>query len=147
MRRMAALLGKELAELRQNPTIFMPAVLTGLIAVVLPFFVAIIVPAGVLMGFGFPTGMRRVAAIDRRPTPWFWGINGAAGVLASVAAVAISISAGITATLMLGAICYVLLIPPVFVIGVPSTVREPSLAGPAPMDSDMPRHGSPVMPS
>jgi hypothetical protein len=109
--------------------------------------VAIIVPAGVLMGFGFPTGMRRVAAIDRRPTPWFWGINGAAGVLASVAAVAISISAGITATLMLGAICYVLLIPPVFVIGVPSTVREPSLAGPAPMDSDVPRHGSPVMPS
>jgi hypothetical protein len=28
-----------------------------------------IVPAGLLMGFGFPTGMRLVNAIDSRPTP------------------------------------------------------------------------------
>ena len=25
--------------------------------------------------------MRLVEAVDRQPTPWFWGINGAAGVL------------------------------------------------------------------
>ena len=31
-----------------------------------------IVPSGVLMGFGFPTGMEIVNAIDSRPTPWFW---------------------------------------------------------------------------
>src|SRR5439155_8790487 len=31
-----------------------------------------IVPAGILMGFGFPTGMRLVNGIDTRPTPWFW---------------------------------------------------------------------------
>ena len=29
---------------------------------------AAIVPAGAMMGFGFPTGMRLVNAIDRRPT-------------------------------------------------------------------------------
>src|SRR5215831_5299688 len=45
MRRLGALLGKELADLRQNPSVFLPAVLTGAIAVVLPFFVAVIVPA------------------------------------------------------------------------------------------------------
>lgn len=45
MRRTAALLGKEIADLRQNPSVFLPAVLTGFIAVLLPFFVAVIVPA------------------------------------------------------------------------------------------------------
>ena len=39
--------------------------------------VIVIFPAGLLMGFGFPTGMRLVTAIDPQPTPWLWGINGA----------------------------------------------------------------------
>jgi ABC-2 type transport system permease protein len=43
--RVAALLGKELADLRLNPALFMPAALTGFVSLVLPFFVAIIVPA------------------------------------------------------------------------------------------------------
>jgi len=73
--------------------------------------VATIAPAGLLMGFGFPTGLRLISAIDRRPTPWFWGINGAAGVLASIVAVATSIGFGIRTTLTVGAICYLLLIP------------------------------------
>jgi hypothetical protein len=70
-----------------------------------------IAPAGLLMGFAFPAGMRLVAAADRRPTPWFWGINGAAGVLASVLAVMTGIALGIGATLAIGAACYLLLIP------------------------------------
>ena len=36
-----------------------------------------IVPSGVLMGFGSPTGMEIVNAIDSRPTPWLWAVNGA----------------------------------------------------------------------
>ena len=72
-----------------------------------------IAPAGLLLGFGFPTGIRLIAAIDRRPTPWFWGVNGAAGTLASTVAVASSIAFGIGATLTIGATCYVLLIPTV----------------------------------
>jgi len=71
----------------------------------------VIAPVGVLMGLGFPTGMRLVQQRDDRPTPWFWGINGAAGVLASVLAVALSIAFGIHTTLFLGAICYLGLIP------------------------------------
>jgi len=70
-------------------------------------------PAGLLLGFGFPTGMRLLSAIDRRPTPWFWGVNGAAGTLASTVAVASSIAFGIGTTLTIGAACYVLLIPTV----------------------------------
>jgi hypothetical protein len=73
--------------------------------------VLMIAPAGLLMGYGFPTGMRLISAVNRKPTPWFWGINGAAGVLAASLAVALSIALGIGTTYMIGAICYLLLIP------------------------------------
>jgi ABC-2 type transport system permease protein len=45
MRRIAALVHKELADLRQNRAVFFPAILTGLVSILLPFFVAIVVPA------------------------------------------------------------------------------------------------------
>ena len=44
MRRVAALMAKDLAELRLSPGIFVPGVLTGLATVVYPFVIAIIVP-------------------------------------------------------------------------------------------------------
>ena len=44
MKRIAALLGKELADLRGNPAVFMPAVITGVISIVMPFIIAIAVP-------------------------------------------------------------------------------------------------------
>ncbi|MGH9257953.1 MAG: ABC transporter permease subunit [Vicinamibacterales bacterium] len=45
MMRAVALLRKELADLRQNRALFLPALLTGIVSILLPFFVAIIVPA------------------------------------------------------------------------------------------------------
>jgi hypothetical protein len=72
---------------------------------------AVIFPAGLLMGFGFPTGMRLVNAIDSRPTPWFWGVNGAAGVLAAGLAVLCSIGFSVDATVEVGGACYGLLTP------------------------------------
>jgi ABC-2 type transport system permease protein len=45
MRRITALMAKDLAELRQSPGIFVPAVLTGLATIVYPFVIAIIVPS------------------------------------------------------------------------------------------------------
>ncbi|MGH7785181.1 MAG: hypothetical protein ACREO5_15240, partial [Candidatus Binatia bacterium] len=81
------------------------------LAVRIAICVASVAPAGILLGFGFPTGMRVIASIDPAPTPWFWGINGAAGVLASITAVALSLALGINATLVVGAICYFLLVP------------------------------------
>ena len=74
--------------------------------------VLVLAPAGFLMGFGFPTGMRLVSAISTRPTPWFWGINGAAGVLAASVAVATSIAFSIDTTLRIGAACYLLVAAP-----------------------------------
>jgi hypothetical protein len=74
--------------------------------------VLVLSPAGFLMGFGFPTGMRLVANVDDGPTPWFWGINGAAGVLASSIAVLTSIAFSIDTTLQVGALCYLLLPAP-----------------------------------
>jgi hypothetical protein len=73
--------------------------------------VAVILPIGLLMGFGFPMGMRLVMNRDDRPTPWFWGVNGAAGVLAAGLAVAISIAFSIDTTIRVGAFCYLLLVP------------------------------------
>ena len=43
--RIRALLGKDLADLRKNPSVFGAAVFTGLMAILLPFFVAVIIPA------------------------------------------------------------------------------------------------------
>jgi ABC-2 type transport system permease protein len=43
--RIQALLGKELTDLRKNPSVFVPAIITGLLSIFLPFFVAVIVPA------------------------------------------------------------------------------------------------------
>jgi hypothetical protein len=72
---------------------------------------ALVMPVGFFMGFAFPTGMTLVEKIDRGPTPWFWGINGATGVLASVLAVMIGIAFGINVTMLIAGICYLLLIP------------------------------------
>jgi hypothetical protein len=75
-----------------------------------------IMPLGFLLGFAFPTGMRLVSAIDTQPTPWFWGINGAAGVLASVLGVIFSMSFGINVTMLIAAACYLLVIPASFTL-------------------------------
>jgi ABC-2 type transport system permease protein len=43
--RVAALLGKELTDLRGRPGLFFPAIFTGAVATVLPLFITVIVPA------------------------------------------------------------------------------------------------------
>ena len=70
--------------------------------------IAMILPLGLLMGFGFPTGIRLANAVDARPTPWFWAINGAAVVLAASIAVAVNIAFSIKLSIWLDAGCYVL---------------------------------------
>jgi len=67
----------------------------------------IIVPAGFLMGFPFPMGMNIVLKKYSEYGPWFWAVNGAASVVASVIATAISIAYGIDKTLMIGFIAYI----------------------------------------
>jgi Sec-independent protein secretion pathway component TatC len=64
------------------------------------------------LGTCFPIGLRLVRRLSDDATPWMWGINGAAGVLASVTAVAISMWSGISTSLYLAAIAYLLLAVP-----------------------------------
>ncbi|MCK5373931.1 MAG: hypothetical protein KAJ40_01465 [Alphaproteobacteria bacterium] len=71
--------------------------------------IAVMAPAGLLMGFGFPTGLRIAELFDARSTAWFWGINGAAGVLGSSLAIAFNIAYGIDKTLIIAGSCYALL--------------------------------------
>ena len=85
--------------------------------------IAVIAPTGMLMGFAFPNGMRLITQVDARPAPWFWGVNGAAGVLASIFAVCCNIAFGISATLRAGAFLYLLLIPTTLYLLLP---RQPT---------------------
>jgi hypothetical protein len=71
----------------------------------------VVMPLGYLLGFAFPTGMRLIGKVDAAPAAWFWGINGATGVLASVLAIMVSMAFGINVTMTLAGFCYILLIP------------------------------------
>jgi hypothetical protein len=64
-----------------------------------------LVPAGFLMGFAFPSGMR---SFGDAHIPWFWAVNGAAGVLASIFALMFAIAFGFHSTVLVGAGFYVL---------------------------------------
>jgi spermidine synthase len=81
------------------------------LAVRIGICLTVVMPVGFLMGFAFPTGMKLVERVSLEPTPWFWGINGATGVLASVLAVMIGMALGINVTMFLSGLCYLALIP------------------------------------
>jgi hypothetical protein len=74
--------------------------------------VAVILPVGMLLGFGFPTGMAIAQAKAPRSAAWLWGVNGAAGVMGSALAIAFNIAWGIDKTMMLAALCYLALAIP-----------------------------------
>jgi spermidine synthase len=86
---------------------------------------ALTAPPALLLGFCFPIGMRLVRDVGEGVMPWMWGVNGACGVLASVLAVAISMWAGIPASLYVAIACYALLPLPARVLAsVRSTAEE-----------------------
>jgi hypothetical protein len=62
-----------------------------------------IAPAGFVMGFFFPLGMMRFGDGHKA---WFWALNGAAGVLASVLSLALSMEFGFRTVAWLGAGLY-----------------------------------------
>jgi predicted membrane-bound spermidine synthase len=64
-------------------------------------------PAGLLMGMAFPFGMRIASARALSLTPWLWGMNGAASVFASVAAVCIALTWSISSAFWCGWLAYV----------------------------------------
>jgi len=60
-------------------------------------------PLGFVLGFGFPAGMIRFGDGSRA---WFWALNGAAGVLASVSSVTLAAYWGLPGVAWLGVGCY-----------------------------------------
>ncbi len=67
---------------------------------------ALLAPMGLMMGVPFPLGMKVAALTPNAPTPFFWGINGATSVCASVFAVAIALGWGISASFWVGCASY-----------------------------------------
>jgi len=70
--------------------------------------VLMVLPLGFMMGMPFPIGLRRAFQGFSPPVAWFWAINGAVSVCASVLAVAVSISWGISVSYWLGGAFYLL---------------------------------------
>ena len=66
----------------------------------------LLMPAGLFMGMCFPMGMKAAAGQKEDITAWLWGINGAMSVVASVLAVVIAMSFGISAAWWTGVGCY-----------------------------------------
>jgi hypothetical protein len=68
---------------------------------------ALLFPAGLAMGMAFPLGMKLAARRASPLTPWLWGLNGAASVLASVASICIALAWSISVAFWCGWAAYV----------------------------------------
>ncbi len=68
--------------------------------------VLVLSPVAFLLGLGFPLGLRLVSRISDTATPWMWGVNGAASVLAAVLSVAVSMTYGIHMNLYVALLLY-----------------------------------------
>ncbi len=65
-----------------------------------------VLPVGFLMGTMFPKGIDYLETTAPQLIPWAWGINGAASVVAAIAAALAALSWGFTAVMLVGAACY-----------------------------------------
>jgi hypothetical protein len=101
----------------------LPALLPSLVGVPFPLKLAVsgmlLVPLGFAMGMPFPSGLQALASREEAETPagqdskgnsveWAWAMNAASSVLGSVLAMVIAIRFGLNATLVCGALSYVL---------------------------------------
>jgi peptidoglycan/LPS O-acetylase OafA/YrhL len=68
--------------------------------------VVLLFPIGLFMGMAFPLGMKLAAARSQELTPWLWGLNGAASVLASVLGICIALTWSISTSFWAGWLCY-----------------------------------------
>jgi hypothetical protein len=68
--------------------------------------VAVLAVPGVFMGMAFPIGMRVASGRAPSLSAWFWGVNGATSVLASVLAIVIALASSISTAFWCGVACY-----------------------------------------
>lgn len=72
--------------------------------------VAILFPIGFLMGMAFPLGMRLANSQMPNLMPLFWGVNGATSVFASVLAIVLALSWGISVAFWVGVAFYIIVL-------------------------------------
>jgi hypothetical protein len=70
--------------------------------------IALLFPIGFVMGMAFPVGITLASTKWSALTPWFWGLNGAASVLASVLSVCIALTWSISTAFWAGWASYVI---------------------------------------
>lgn len=70
--------------------------------------VALLVPAGFVMGMPFPLLVAHLNHGFTERIPWAWGVNGFASVVGSISAVVVGMAAGFRVVLLLGVACYLL---------------------------------------
>ena len=68
--------------------------------------VAMIAPAGFMMGMPFPTGLARLEERNSAAVRWAWSLNAASSVLGSVGALVCAIYLGLMQTLLVGGVLY-----------------------------------------
>jgi hypothetical protein len=67
----------------------------------------VLAPLGLVLGAPMPTAVRLLARAAPSSIPWAWGVNGAASVLGSVAALVLALGLGFDRALVGGALAYV----------------------------------------
>jgi hypothetical protein len=67
----------------------------------------LLAPLGLAMGVPMPSGIRALSLRSPDLIPWAWGINGAASVTGSIAALVVALFAGFTQVMLLGTAFYV----------------------------------------
>jgi predicted membrane-bound spermidine synthase len=68
--------------------------------------VATIAPLGLVMGMPLPLGIRMLEARAPSAIAWAWGINGSLSVVGTILAMMISVTSGMTWTILFGAAAY-----------------------------------------
>ncbi len=68
----------------------------------------LIAPVAFFMGMPFPLALQSAARDPEAPLAWYWGLNGAFSVCASVLAVALAHTVGLVGAFYVGALCYLI---------------------------------------
>jgi hypothetical protein len=70
---------------------------------------ALVMPCGFVMGMCAPAGIRRLERLGQAEwLPWMWGLNGAAAVLSTFAALVLSMETSIPTSVRVGSVVYLL---------------------------------------
>jgi predicted membrane-bound spermidine synthase len=107
-RLLAALFGVALLGLAAIVTLppLIRAAIGATLAARVALAVALMFPAGLLMGVPLPAGVRLLARGRPELLPWAWAMNGALSVLGATLAVFIAMNWGFSVTLLAGAAVY-----------------------------------------